>query len=129
MPGARGLQPGTVTLVRKNLAKMMFNTRCDLLSPVYTFTDTGDQKVSYVALAGDVQIPFRFENIQFRAAQLETYGGKQIATLLYKAYFLYNAAISIEKHVLYAGVEYRIRVINKDMSDNIYIVTHLSTVD
>ena len=124
------MQIGTVNIMRRSLAKMMFNTKCDLLTPFYVQDpNTGDMRVTYSAVAGDTGISFRFENIQFRAAQLEQYGGKQFATLLYKAYFPYNAGVSIEKHVAYAGVEYRIRVINRDMSDNLYIITHLSTVD
>ena len=129
MPNARGVNQGLLNNFRTSTNILMLNSKCDLLTPTHSQNDTGDDIISWAVQAGDLQVPCRIENIQFRAAQLEQYAGKQIVTLLYKAYFTWDSTVTVEKHVLYQGVEYRVRVLNKKLTDNVYTIAHLSTVD
>lgn len=118
-----GLNTSQKTAMRKRLETSFLTDKCDIYKHVFIPDDTGSSNNAWVLMLGNVNC--RVEEMSFRAGQIEAYAGVEYLSIIYKIYFPYNTELQPDYRFYHNGSWYETRVLDLDMSDNLYQKIHV----
>lgn len=120
MPGINTTQ---LKAMRERLKKSFLTDKCDIYNHVFIPDGTGAATNTWVLISASV--PCRFEEMAFRAGQIDAYAGSEYLSIIYKVYFEYSRELQPDFRLLHNGNWYETRVLDLDMTDNLYKKVHV----
>lgn len=119
-----GMTPAQVNKFRKTMESNFLVDTCDIYFKTTIPDGTGAGTIQWVLLSGNV--PCRFEELAFRANQIDAYAGAEYLSIIYKVYFKFDQAnIKPDIRIYFKSKWYESRVFDLSMTDNIYKKIHV----
>jgi len=110
--------------VMRSHAAILLTDKCDIYYQTLAQSGAGDGTRIYTLATANV--PSRWEQIQFRSQQIESYAGREVMSIVYKVYFNYDFVLKPNYRLRFQGADYEIRVLENDQTDRIYNLAHVS---
>lgn len=118
-----GLNTSQLKAMRTRLKTSFLTDRCDIYKHVFIPDGAGSATNTWNLVSSSV--PCRFEELAFRAGQIDAYAGSEYLSIIYKVYFEYDRQIDADFRLFHNNNWYESRVLDIDMTDNLYKKMHV----